>query len=106
MTLREVQDPLLLVPPHQRQQIALDCAKDTELRRLPSREFAINAAWCTLAEIAADLIAWLQILALSGDLARYEPKTLRYRVLHTAARLVHGQRRCPVQRAGGPRRGP
>jgi hypothetical protein len=31
--------------------------------RLPSREFAINQAWCTAAAIPADLIAWLQIHA-------------------------------------------
>jgi hypothetical protein len=69
------------------------CAKDTGLGRLPSREFAINQAWCTAAAIACDLIAWLQILALDGDLAMAEPKRLRYRILHTAARLVRGQRR-------------
>ena len=31
------------------------------------------------------LLAWLKLLALDGDLARAEPKTLRYRVLHAAA---------------------
>jgi hypothetical protein len=67
--------------------------KDTGLGRLPSREFAINQAWCTAAAIAADLIAWLQILALDGELATAEPKRLRYRLLHTAARLTRGQRR-------------
>jgi Transposase DDE domain group 1 len=78
---------------HARVEDRIRCAKDTGLRRLPSREFAINAAWCTAAAIAADLIAWLQLLALDGDLARAEPKRLRYRILHTAARLVRGQRR-------------
>lgn len=63
------------------------------LRRLPSRSFAINQAWCLAAAIAYDLIAWLQLLALDGDLAIAEPKRLRYRILHTAARLTHGQRR-------------
>jgi hypothetical protein len=43
--------------------------------------------------IAAILLAWLRLLALDGDLARAEPKKLRYRVLHTAARLVRGGRR-------------
>ena len=44
--------------------------------------------------IAQILLAWLKLLALDGDLARAEPKTLRYRVLHAAARLVrHGRRR-------------
>jgi hypothetical protein len=78
---------------HARVEDRIRCAKDTGLRRLPSREFAINQAWCTAAAIAADLIAWLQLLALDGDLALAEPKRLRYRILHTAARLVRGQRR-------------
>lgn len=45
--------------------------------------------------LAADLIAWTQTLLLADhpDLARAEPKTLRYRLLHTAARLTRGGRR-------------
>ena len=78
---------------HARVEDRIRCAKDCGLRRLPSREFAINAAWCIAAAIAADLIAWLQLHALDGDLALAEPKRLRYRLLHTAARLVRGQRR-------------
>jgi Transposase DDE domain group 1 len=78
---------------HARVEDRIRCAKDTGLRRLPSRTFEVNQAWCLAAAIAADLIAWLQILALHGELARAEPKRLRYRLLHTAARLVHGQRR-------------
>jgi hypothetical protein len=78
---------------HARVEDRIRCAKDTGLRRLPSRDFDINHAWCTAVAIATDLIAWLQLLALDGDLARVEPKRLRYRVLHTAAQLTHGQRR-------------
>ena len=78
---------------HARVEDRIRCAKDTGLGRLPSREFAINQAWCVAAAIAADLIAWLQLLALNGELALAEPKRLRYRILHTAARLTHGQRR-------------
>jgi hypothetical protein len=33
------------------------------------------------------LICWTQRLLLSGELARCEPKRLRYRLLHVAARL-------------------
>jgi hypothetical protein len=58
--------------------------------RFPSRVFAINAAWLELALTAADLIAWTQTTLLSGDLAKYEPKTLRYRLLHVAARITRG----------------
>lgn len=78
---------------HARVEDRIRCTKDTGLRRLPSREFAINQAWCAAAAIAVDLLAWLQIHALHGDLANAEPKRLRYRILHTAARLLHGQRR-------------
>ncbi|MFI7523945.1 transposase [Micromonospora globbae] len=53
----------------------------------------MNAAWCVVAAIACGLIAWLQLPTLNGDLAKAEPKRLRYRLLHTAARLVRGQRR-------------
>ena len=42
--------------------------------------------------IAADLLAWTQTLLLDGDLAKAEPKTLRYRLLHVAARLTRGGR--------------
>jgi hypothetical protein len=78
---------------HARVEDRIRCGKDTGLGRLPSREFAINQAWCLAAAIAADLIAWLQILALDGQLAIAEPKRLRHRLLHTAARLTRGQRR-------------
>jgi Transposase DDE domain group 1 len=78
---------------HARVEDRIRCAKDCGLRRLPSREFAINQAWCVAAAIAADLIAWLHLVALDGELALAEPKQLRYRLLHTAARLVRGQRR-------------
>jgi hypothetical protein len=69
--------------------------KDTGLGRFPSKLFAINHAWLTCALMAIDLIAWTQITLLHDDpaLAKAEPKTLRYRLLHVAARLVRGQRR-------------
>ena len=49
--------------------------------------------WLELSLAAADLLAWTRTILLDGDLARAEPKTLRYRLLHVAARLTHGQRR-------------
>jgi Transposase DDE domain group 1 len=69
------------------------CAKSTGLGHLPSRDYAVNTAWCQTASIACDLLAWLRLLVLDGDLAKAEPKTLRYRILHTAGRIVKGQRR-------------
>ncbi|MEU8889834.1 IS1380 family transposase [Streptomyces sp. NPDC048442] len=69
------------------------CGKDTGIARFPSRRFDINAAWLELALTAADLIAWTQLLLLDGELAAVEPKKLRYRLLHIAARITRGGRR-------------
>jgi hypothetical protein len=67
--------------------------KDTGLRNLPFRDFEHNRVWLQLVLIAHDLIAWTQRLLLSGELAAAEPKRLRYRLLHVAARLAfHGRR--------------
>ena len=63
------------------------------LGRFPSREYAINTAWLTVAAIAADLTAWLRLLALPERLKACEPKALRYRFLHVPARLTTGARR-------------
>jgi hypothetical protein len=62
--------------------------KDTGLRNLPFRDFEHNRVWLELVHLAHDLIVWTQRLLLSGELARCEPKRLRYRLLHVAARLV------------------
>jgi hypothetical protein len=72
---------------------AIRAGKQAGLGHFPSFDFKVNAAWLTAAMIASILLAWLKLLALDGDLAKAEPKTLRYRVLHAAARLVRGGRR-------------
>ena len=82
---------------HARVEDRIRTGKDTGLGHFPSREFAINTAWLVAAMLAVDLLAWTQHLLLDGELRRAEPKTLRYRVLHTAARLVHGGRRLFVR---------
>jgi len=79
---------------HARVEDRIRTAKDTGLDHFPSRSFAINAAWLSVVMLAVDLLAWTQHLLLRGDLAKAEPKTLRYRLLHVAARLTRGQRRC------------
>ena len=62
---------------------------------LPSRHERIDAVWVELSPIAADLLALAQTMLLTDEpeLHRAEPKTLRYRLLHTAARITRGQRR-------------
>lgn len=84
---------------HARVEDRIRCAKDTGLARFPSRQFNINAVWLELALTAADLIAWAQttLLADNSDLAKCEPKALRYRLLHVAARITRGQRKLFVR---------
>jgi hypothetical protein len=82
---------------HARVEDRIRCAKNQGLARLPSRQFAINAAWVELVLTAADLIAWTQTTLLDGDLATAEPAALRYRLLHVAARITRGQRRLFVR---------
>ncbi len=72
---------------------AIRAAKDTGLRNLPFRDFAPNAAWLELVLTAQDLTSWAQALLLEGDLARCEPKRLRYRLLHVAGRITRSGRR-------------
>jgi Transposase DDE domain group 1 len=67
--------------------------KDTGLMNLPSADFAINAAWMTMALVAHDLLAWTRRVALDGDLARAEPKRLRYCLLHAAGVIARSGRR-------------
>jgi len=62
--------------------------KDTGLRNMPFKDFEHNRVWLALVVIAHDLLAWTQRLALTGELARCEPKRLRYRLLHVAGRLA------------------
>jgi hypothetical protein len=43
------------------------------------------------------LICWTQHLALDGDLSHCEPRTLRYRLLHTAGRLAFHARQARLR---------
>jgi len=63
-------------------------AKNTGLRNLPFGGYVANEAWLQLVLIAMDLTAWAQHLCLDGPLAAAEPKKLRYRLWHTAARIA------------------
>ncbi|MGH2848482.1 MAG: IS1380 family transposase [Thermoleophilaceae bacterium] len=74
--------------------------KDTGLRKLPFRDFAMNAVWLELVLAAHDLLSWTKALLLEGELARAEPKRLRYRLLHTAARLAFSGRRARLRLQG------
>ena len=66
--------------------------KNSGLRRFPFRDLDANRAWLAVVCFAADLVRWFQLLCLTGPLARAEPKTLRWRLWHAPARLIHHAR--------------
>jgi hypothetical protein len=72
-------------------------AKTTGLRNLPFDRWRRNAVWLELVLMAQDLCCWTQTLLLDGELAVCEPKTLRYRLLHVAARVVRHARRIIIR---------
>jgi hypothetical protein len=68
-------------------------AKDTGLRNLPLHGYAQNQIWCEIVTLACELLAWMQLLALTGPARRWEPKRLRLRLFAVAGRIVRGGRR-------------
>jgi hypothetical protein len=70
--------------------------KDTGLSKFPFKEFQLNEVWLEIVMLAHDLIVWTQALLLDGDLAKAEPKRLRYRLLHVAGRLAFSGRRAKL----------
>ena len=68
------------------------CAKDTGLRNLPLKGFAQNQLWCEITALACELLAWTQMLALTGTARRWESKRPRLRLFSVAGRLVRGGR--------------
>jgi hypothetical protein len=62
--------------------------KASGLERFPFTDLAANQAWMQTVCHAADLVRWFQLLCLTGPLAAAEPKTLRWRLWHTPARVI------------------
>jgi len=62
--------------------------KSCGLQNLPFEDVVRNMAWLAVTLVAGALLAWSQMLCFDGALAKAEPKTLRYRILHVAALLV------------------
>jgi hypothetical protein len=66
--------------------------KDTGADRFPFRDIDANRAWLAVVAMADSLVRWFQQLCLQGILAVAEPKTLRWTLWHTPARLVRHAR--------------
>jgi len=68
--------------------------KDTGMRNLPLHDFAQNRIWLAVVQLAMELTAWMQLLALtSTDGRRWEPKRLRLRLLWIAGKLARKSRK-------------
>ncbi|MGH2874871.1 MAG: IS1380 family transposase [Solirubrobacteraceae bacterium] len=70
--------------------------KDTGLSKFPFKQFALNEVWLEIVMLAHDLLVWTQALLLDGELAKAEPKRIRYRLLHVAGRLAFSARRAKL----------
>jgi hypothetical protein len=82
---------------HARVEDRIRTGKDSGFGRFPPRAFAINQAWLELALTGIDLLAWTRVLLLDGEHRLAEPKKLRYRLLHVAARIVRTARRTQLR---------
>ena len=75
-------------------------AKDTGLTNLPLYGFTQNQIWCAIVQLACELTAWLQLLALADhDARRWEPRRLRHRLYTIPAALVRGGRQIRLRYA-------
>ncbi|MGA5811103.1 IS1380 family transposase [Streptomyces cellulosae] len=68
-------------------------ARATGLRNLPLHRTAQNRIWLEIVQIALDLLAWMPMLALTGETRRWEPRRLRLRLFSAAAQIVTTARR-------------
>jgi hypothetical protein len=74
-------------------------AKDTGLRNLPLKGYAQNQIWCEIVALACELMAWMQMLALTGKARRWEPRRLRLRIFAVAGRIASSGRRLRLRLA-------
>jgi hypothetical protein len=63
-------------------------ARATGLRNLPLQHTAQNKVWLEIVQLALDLLAWMPMLALTGQARLWEPRRLRFRLFSAAAQLV------------------
>ncbi|WP_354531093.1 IS1380 family transposase [Nakamurella sp. UYEF19] len=76
-------------------------AKDTGMRNLPLTDFAQNRIWIAVVQLATELTAWMQMLALAGtDARRWEPKRLRLRLFSVAGTIARRSRRVWLHLSG------
>jgi hypothetical protein len=71
--------------------------KDSGADRFPFVDIDANRAWLAVVAMADAVVRWFQQLCLHGILAVAEPKTLRWTLWHTPARIVRRARQRVVR---------
>jgi hypothetical protein len=71
--------------------------KDSGAQRFPFTDIDANRTWLAVVCFADALVRWFQQLCLTGALALAEPKTLRWGLWHTPARIVRRARQRVVR---------
>jgi len=95
-------DPAVLELRHRQRARAEAVIRDTKacgLTKLPFDCIVNNDLWIQLCFTANDLLAWGRAISLDGPMRRATPKTIRYRLLHTAALTSPGHHRLHLDRA-------
>ncbi|MEJ8658846.1 transposase [Streptomyces sp. MS1.AVA.4] len=68
-------------------------ARSTSLRNLPLHDTAQNELLLEIVQIALDPLAWMPMLALTGQTRLWEPRRLRFRLFSAAGQLITTGRR-------------
>ncbi|WP_329472561.1 transposase [Streptomyces sp. NBC_01723] len=63
------------------------------MRNLPLQHTAQNKVWLEIVQITLDLLAWMPVLALTGQARLFEPSRLRFRLFSAAGQFVTTGRR-------------
>ena len=71
--------------------------KESGASRFPFTDINANRAWLAIVTFADSLVRWFQQLCLTGRFRNADPKTLRWQLWHTPARIVHTGRRRVVR---------
>lgn len=77
----------------------ISAARATSLHNLPLHKTAQDQIRPEIVQIALDLLAWMPMLALTGDARTGEPRRLRLRLFSAAAQIITTARRRPPRSA-------
>ena len=83
---------------HARVENTIARLKDSGANRFPFTDLDANRAWLALVTYADALVRWFQLLCLEGTrLHKARPKTLRWHLWHTPARLIRHARQTTIR---------